>query len=137
MTALVAISCVDPARFLSFLVRRAKGRWIVAAAAVRRSSLPIVHSVGDDIARPFHVGREIDRGGLVHELIPQATVVAALANPSFPDTADRLRKLQEAAPTLGKQIQVVNAATASEIDAAFASFAQRRPDALIVVSDLS
>jgi putative tryptophan/tyrosine transport system substrate-binding protein len=63
-------------------------------------------------------------------------VVAALANPNFPDTADRLRELQEAAPKLGKQIQVVNAASASEIDAAFARFAQRRPDALIVVTDL-
>jgi putative ABC transport system substrate-binding protein len=72
---------------------------------------------------------------LLHELIPQATVVAALANPNFPDTADRLRELQEAAPTLGIQIQVVNATTTSEIDAAFASFAQQRPDALIVVTD--
>ena len=45
---------------------------------------------------------EAKRLGLLHELIPQATVVAALANPSFPDTADRLRELQEAAPTLGK-----------------------------------
>jgi len=62
-------------------------------------------------------------------------VVAALANPNFPDTADRLRELQEAAPTLGKKIQVVHAGSASEIDAAFASFAQRRPDALIVVTD--
>jgi putative tryptophan/tyrosine transport system substrate-binding protein len=78
---------------------------------------------------------EAKRLGLLHELIPQATVIAALANPSYPDTADRLRELQEAAPTLGKQIQVVNAATASEIDSAFASFAQRRPDALIVVLD--
>ena len=78
---------------------------------------------------------EAKRLGLLHELIPKATVVAALANPNFPDTADRLRELQEAAPTLGKQIRVVNAATVSEIDAAFASFAQQRPDALIVVAD--
>jgi len=77
---------------------------------------------------------EAKRLGLLHELVPQAAAVAALANPSFPDTADRLRELQEAAPRLGKQIQVVNAATASEIDAAFAGFAQRRPDALIVVT---
>ena len=77
---------------------------------------------------------EAKRLGLLHELLPQATVVAALVNPSFPDTADRLSELREAAPTLGKQIRVVNAATASEIDAAFVSFAHRRPDALIVVA---
>ena len=78
---------------------------------------------------------EAKRLGLLHELLPQAAVVAALANPNFLDTADRLRELQEAAPKLGKQIQVINAATASEIDAAFAGFAQRRPDALIVLSN--
>jgi putative ABC transport system substrate-binding protein len=78
---------------------------------------------------------EAKRLGLLHELIPQATVVAALVNPSFPDAADRLRELQEAAPTLGIKIQVVNAATTNEIDAAFASFTQRRPDGLIVVTD--
>src|SRR6516162_6789868 len=51
------------------------------------------------------------------------------------DAADRLRELGEAACTLGKQLHVINASTATEIDAAFAAFAQRRPDALIVVTD--
>jgi putative ABC transport system substrate-binding protein len=123
------------------------------AAKAATTTIPIVFASGADpvklglvasLNRPggnvtgvsfFANDLEAKRLGLLHELIPQATVVAALANPSFPDTADRLRELQEAAPTLGKQIQVVNAATASEIDAAFASFAQRRPDALIVVTD--
>src|SRR5262249_56108639 len=75
------------------------------------------------------------RLGLLHELVPQAAVVSALVNPKFPDAADRLRELEEAARALGKQLLVLNASTASEIDAAFASFAQRRPDALIVMTD--
>jgi len=123
------------------------------AAKAATTSIPIVFASGADpvklglvasLNRPggnvtgvsfFANALEAKRLGLLHELIPQATVVVALANPNFPDTADRLRELQEAAPTLGVQIQVVNAATTSEIDAAFASFAQRRPDALIVVTD--
>jgi putative tryptophan/tyrosine transport system substrate-binding protein len=76
---------------------------------------------------------EAKRLGLLHELLPQATLIAALVNPKYP--GDRLRELQEAARTLGKQLQVLNATTASEIDAAFAVLVQRRPDALIVVSD--
>src|SRR5262245_3304559 len=44
-------------------------------------------------------------------------------------------QLGEAARTLGKQLHVINASTATEIEAAFAAFAQRRPDALIVVTD--
>ena len=123
------------------------------AAKAATTTIPIVFASGADpvklglvasLNRPggnvtgvsfFANDLEAKRLGLLHELIPQATVVAALANPSFPDTADRLRELQEAARTLGKQIQVVNAASASEIDAAFATFAQRRPNALIVVTD--
>jgi putative ABC transport system substrate-binding protein len=123
------------------------------AAKAATTTIPIVFASGADpvklglvvsLNRPggnvtgvsfFANDLEAKRLGLLHELIPQATVVAALANPNFPDTADRLRELHEAAPTLGKQIQIFNAGTASEIDAAFASFARHRPDALIVITD--
>src|SRR5262245_42977141 len=123
------------------------------AAKAATTTIPIVFGSGTDpvklglvasLNRPggnvsgvsfFANDLEAKRLGLLHELLPQAAVVAALANPNFLDTADRLRELQEAAPKLGKQIQVINAATASEIDAAFAGFAQRRPDALIVLSN--
>ena len=123
------------------------------AARAATTTIPIVFGSGTDpvklglvasLNRPggnvtgvsfFANDLEAKRLGLLHELVPKAAVVAALANPNFPDTADRLRELQEAAPTLGKKIQVVHAGSASEIDAAFASFAQRRPDALIVVTD--
>jgi putative ABC transport system substrate-binding protein len=123
------------------------------AAKAATTTIPIVFASGTDpvklglvasLNRPggnitgvsfFANDLEAKRLGLLHELLPQAVVVAALANPRFPDSADRLRELQEAAPRLGKQIQVVNATTASEIDAAFAAFAQRRPDALIVLTD--
>ena len=40
--------------------------------------------------------------------------------------------MQEAAPTIGLQIQILNASTIGEIDAAFAGFAGKRPDALFV-----
>src|SRR5262249_17050660 len=46
-----------------------------------------------------------------------------------------LRGVQEAAASLGLQIQVVNATTISEIDAAFAALARERPDALFVAPD--
>jgi putative tryptophan/tyrosine transport system substrate-binding protein len=43
--------------------------------------------------------------------------------------------VQEAAPAIGLQIQVFNAATIGEIDAAFAAFARAPPDALFVAPD--
>jgi putative tryptophan/tyrosine transport system substrate-binding protein len=123
------------------------------AAKVATTTIPIVFSSGSDpvklglvasLSRPggnvtgvsfFANDLEAKRLGLLHELVPRATVIAVLANPNFPDTADQLRELQDAAGTLGKQLQVLNANTGSEIDAALAALAQRRPDALIVMAN--
>jgi ABC-type uncharacterized transport system substrate-binding protein len=123
------------------------------AAKAATTTIPIVFGSGTDpvklglvasLARPggnltgvsfFSNELEAKRLGLLHELVPQAAVVSALVNPRFPDAADRLRELEESVRTLGKQLLVLKASTASEIDAAFAGFAQRRPDALIVVAD--
>ena len=77
---------------------------------------------------------EAKRLGLLHELLPQATVIAALVDPNFLTTAGQLEDLQNAARTLGKQIQVLRASTESELDNGFATFAQQRPDALIVAA---
>ena len=46
-----------------------------------------------------------------------------------------MREVQKAAPALGLQIQILNASTIGEIDAAFATFARERPDALFVAAD--
>ena len=62
--------------------------------------------------------------------------VAVLVNPANATTAEsNLREVQEAAPTLGLQIQILNASTIGEIDSAFATLARERPDALLVTGD--
>ncbi len=59
-----------------------------------------------------------------------------LVNPTNAATAElTLREAQEAAPTIGLQIQILNASTIGEIDAAFATLARERPDALFVAGD--
>jgi putative ABC transport system substrate-binding protein len=75
------------------------------------------------------------RLGLLHQLLPRATAVAALVNPNFPDTADQLSDLQDAARTLGLTLRVFNAATESEIESAFAAIVQQRADALFPTAD--
>ena len=47
----------------------------------------------------------------------------------------RLRIVQEIAPTIGLQIQILNATTIGEINAAFATLERERPDALFVSGD--
>ena len=72
---------------------------------------------------------------LLQELVPKVTAVAVLLNPTFPDAADHLREIQEAARTIGERVTILNASNVPEIDAAFETLVQMRPDALLVGDD--
>jgi ABC-type uncharacterized transport system substrate-binding protein len=72
------------------------------------------------------------RLGLLHELVPGAVRVAVLVNPAYPDSESMVRDVLAAARTMGLQIQLLNASTSREINAAFASLVRERPDALFV-----
>jgi putative ABC transport system substrate-binding protein len=71
--------------------------------------------------------------GLLHELLPKATRFAVLVNPNNHHVTDTIiEDLKGATSAIGGQMEVFTAATNSAIDAAFASIAQTRPDALLV-----
>jgi putative ABC transport system substrate-binding protein len=72
---------------------------------------------------------------LLRELVPRAGRVALLINPANAAIAEStLQDVEAAARTMGLQIQVLKADTIPEIDAAFATFAHERPDALFTSS---
>jgi putative ABC transport system substrate-binding protein len=122
------------------------------AAKAATATIPIVFGVGDDpvrlglvasLARPggnatginfFVTEVSAKRLRLLHDLVPKAVRIAVLVNPTN-DAETTLREVQEAAHTIGLQIQVLNARTIGEIDAAFATLAHERPDALFVAGD--
>jgi ABC-type uncharacterized transport system substrate-binding protein len=123
------------------------------AAKAATATIPIVFGVGDDpvqlglvasLARPggnltginfFSQEVVAKRLRLLRDLVPKAVRVAVLVDPANAATAEpTLREVQEAARTLGLQIQILNATTIAEIDAAFATLARERPDALFVAS---
>ncbi len=124
------------------------------AAKAATSTIPIVFGIGDDpvklgivasLAHPggnatginfFSTELTAKRLRLLHDLVPKAVRLAVLLNPANPSVAEAtLREVREAAPTMGMQIQVLNASTIGEIDAAFATFTRERPDALFVAGD--
>jgi putative ABC transport system substrate-binding protein len=72
---------------------------------------------------------------LLHELIPRATGIAALLNPSTTASAGESRALQASARTLGLDLQVLNASSEREIDAVFANLAQLRAGGLVISND--
>jgi putative ABC transport system substrate-binding protein len=73
------------------------------------------------------------RLGLLHELLPGATRFAALFNPNDPNSEPMTKDLQAAALAIQRQIEFFGANNSREIDVAFANFAQKRPDALLLV----
>jgi putative tryptophan/tyrosine transport system substrate-binding protein len=78
---------------------------------------------------------EAKRLALLHELVPTATMIGVIMNPSNPSIDTQLREVNSAARALGQQIQIVNAANERELDAAFASLAQRKAGALLIGSN--
>jgi putative ABC transport system substrate-binding protein len=73
---------------------------------------------------------------LLHELVPKAVRFAMLVNPeNVPIAARTLPEVPEAARALGLQIQIINASTRDEIEAAFGTLARDRIDAPFVNPD--
>jgi putative tryptophan/tyrosine transport system substrate-binding protein len=125
------------------------------AAKAATATIPIVFGVGDDpvklglvasLARPggnatgvnsFSLEVVAKRLALLHELVPNAVRVAVLVDPANATGVEAtLREVPGAARAMGMQIRILNASTIGEIDAAFASLAHDRPDALFVAPGL-
>jgi putative ABC transport system substrate-binding protein len=124
------------------------------AAKAATATMPIVFIVAEDPVRQGLVASLARPGGnltginfltnelvakrleLLRELVPAATRLAVLINPAnVTSTETMLRDLEPAARAMGLQIQILNATTGPEINAAFATFVRERPDALFVNLD--
>jgi putative ABC transport system substrate-binding protein len=111
-------------------------------------AIPIVFLVGEDpvglglvasFARPggnltginfFVTELATKRLELLRQLMPEAKRIAVLVNAGTVEST--VRDVEPAACAMGLQIQILNADTSREIDAAFATFVRERPDALYV-----
>jgi putative tryptophan/tyrosine transport system substrate-binding protein len=81
------------------------------------------------------VAMEAKRLQLLHELVPNVSLVAIIVNPNNPQAAEQLQELQAAARTLGVEVEAFKAGSPSEIDTAFANLVRRRAGALLVAAD--
>ena len=71
----------------------------------------------------------------LHELVPTATIIALLVNPTNRNSETVSKDVQAAARTLGLQLHVLHASTEREIDNAFVTLAQLRAAALVIGTD--
>ena len=73
---------------------------------------------------------------VAHELVPAATTIALLVNPTTPTIAETLtRELRTAARTFGLQLHVLHASTKRDLDTAFAALERLRAGALVISTD--
>jgi putative ABC transport system substrate-binding protein len=72
---------------------------------------------------------------MLKELMPRATKVGMLLNPSSPDAAPEMTPIRDAAPRLGIEFLLAEARTEPEIDAALHRLASLRVDAVLVGAD--
>jgi putative ABC transport system substrate-binding protein len=130
------------------------GNASVLAAKAATTTIPIVFTASEDpvrlglvasLARPggnltgvnfFNAELAAKRLEFLRELVPGLSRVAVLVNPANASTKETtLRDVEPAARAIGLQIQVVNASTSREVNAAFANFVHERPGALFVGTD--
>ena len=120
------------------------GNFAALTAKAATATIPIVFGVGEDpvklglvpsLARPGgnltginFLANEltVKRLALLHELVPTAVRIGVLVNPAnVPATESTLRDIPDAARAIGLQVQVLNASTSGEIEAAFATLVAR------------
>jgi putative tryptophan/tyrosine transport system substrate-binding protein len=123
------------------------------AAQAATNTIPIVFIVGGDpikeglvtrLNRPegnltgvtaFFGELAAKRLQLLRQLVPTATIIGVLVNPTNPNVEFRLQDLNDAARLIGQQIQVVNAGSEKDFDAIFASLVHRGAGALLIGDD--
>jgi putative ABC transport system substrate-binding protein len=123
------------------------------AAKAATGTIPIVFTGGSDPVGVGLVGSLSRPGGnatgttnlsatldtkrlqLLRELVPTATIIAGLINPSNTSARAVLSNLEEAARALGLRIHVANANSERDFGPAFATFAQQGVRALLVAAD--
>ena len=114
---------------------------IVVATAGDPVALGLVASLsrpGGNVTGEASLGGELapKRLELLHELMPAATIMALLVNPTNPALADSTSKVaEEAAQTLGLRLQIVRAGTERDFEPAFEAVVNARASGLVIAID--
>jgi putative ABC transport system substrate-binding protein len=109
----------------------------IATDPIRSGLVPSLNRPGGNLTGVSGLLAELEakRLELLHELRPDAKIIAVLVNPNVAYIDNQLNDIRSAAAGIGLEIVIVNAGTVAEIDEAFAILRQKRADALSVAVD--
>ena len=107
--------------------------FVIGADPVRVGLVASINRPGGNITGVvFSVELVAKLLGMLHELVPKASIIAVLRDPNRPDVESQSRDLEEAARAIGRQILMVNAANEREFHAAFAKVVQAGAGGLLI-----
>jgi len=104
----------------------------VREGLVASVNMPGGNVTGLTIFGPAAVTKRVE---LMHELVPQASVIGYLMNPNHPSGEIEMQAAETAARSLGKKMPVFKASNEPDLDATFATMVQQQIGALVVASD--
>ena len=108
--------------------------FVIGADPVRNGLVASINRPGGNITGVVFSGELLVAKllGMLHELVPKASIIAVLRDPNRPDVESQSRDLEEAARAIGRQILMVNAANEREFHAAFAKVVQAGAGGLLI-----
>jgi putative ABC transport system substrate-binding protein len=137
VAVILAMGGTDPARAAKAATSTIPIVFVSAADPVETGLVASLNRPGGNVTGVSMIASALDakKLGLLHELVPKASVIAGLVNPNYPGAKTQAEEVQETASHLGVKAIVLTAGTDDKIDAAFASAARQGTGAMLVSSD--
>jgi len=138
VTVIVAVGGTPPALAAKAATTTIPVVFVTAGDPIALGLVASLNKPGGNITGVTSFGMELGPKQLevLRELVPTATIIALLVNPTNPTNAETIsRDLQAAARTLGLQLRILHASTERDFDAVFTSLPRLRVGALVIGSD--
>jgi putative ABC transport system substrate-binding protein len=134
---IIAAGGTDPARAAKAATSIIPIVFVSAADPVRAGLVASLSRPEGNVTGINMIGAmlEAKRLELLHELVPQASIIGVLINPKYPAAKIQTQEVQEAIARLGVKLVLLNASTEPEVDAAFTAFVEQKVGAVLACND--
>ena len=134
---IIAAGGSDPGRAAKAITSTIPIVFITAADPVRTGLVASLNRPEANLTGVAMVGAMLEskRLELLHELVPQVSVIAALVNPAYPAASLQKQEIQDATERLGLRLVLAEVSKESEIEAAFATFTTAGAGAVLIGND--
>jgi putative ABC transport system substrate-binding protein len=137
VSAILAAGGSDPARVAKAATATIPIVFVSGADPVKTGLVSSLNRPDGNVTGISLIGAALEakRVEVLHDLVPNASTIAALINPNYPEAKAQSQEVQAAAAQLGVKSIVLMASAERDIDAAIVSLVQQGAGALVVTLD--